>query len=165
MDKSSVISKFQFHSYNVYKFSFNRNTLVGFSLSKLLWSFDLGIIRPVYYSKEKVYICGISLQGVAKKENSTGEGLINFEADISGVFKVEKRIKEKGLEEKLVKIQGPSLLFPYLRSTITSYSANAGFGPIVLPLINVHQIAENSLQGIEIQELDSLKNLQAEKKS
>ena len=154
MDKSSVKSKFQFHSYNIYKFSFNRNLSAGFNPSDLLWNFDIAFLRPVYSSKERIYICGISLKGSAKEKKSTSEELLNFATEISGVFKVEERIKRKELEEQLVKIQGPSILFPYLRSTITSYSANAGFRPVILPLINVNQMAENALQDVKIQVRD-----------
>lgn len=44
--------------------------------------------------------------------------------------------------EKLLKINATAILFPYLRSIISSITANSGFQTLVLPVINVHKMLE-----------------------
>ena len=116
------------------------------------WIFDLAFDIPAYSKKNNVYICGFQLKGSCndKKQNS----IIEFNTNISGIFKVIEKIEDKVLEEKVIKIQAPSLLLPYLRSTITSYFANAGYGPIIFPLINVHKMAEEAMADFQIKIID-----------
>jgi preprotein translocase subunit SecB len=47
---------------------------------------------------------------------------------------------DKKLEENMVHVNIPAILLPYLRSAITTILSQAGFGTIVLPLINVHEV-------------------------
>ncbi|MDA3811423.1 MAG: protein-export chaperone SecB, partial [Spirochaetaceae bacterium] len=53
----------------------------------------------------------------------------------------------------VAKYQFPTILFPYLRSTVTSFFANAGFGTFIFPLINVVELAKKLLTDNEIEEL------------
>jgi preprotein translocase subunit SecB len=45
-------------------------------------------------------------------------------------------------EKNMVQINIPAILLPYLRSAITTILSQAGFGTIVLPLINIYEIAK-----------------------
>ena len=47
------------------------------------------------------------------------------------------------VEDKIIKIQAPAILFPYLRASVTSVLLNAGFSQIQMPLINVNELASN----------------------
>ncbi len=60
------------------------------------------------------------------------------------MFKVPNDRFSKAVEEQIVKNHFPVLLLPYLRSTISSFLANAGIVPFVFPLINLHRLAENT---------------------
>ena len=155
MGQGSVKSNFQFYSYNVSKFNFYTDSSVKHS-SEFHWNFNFKILRPVYSRKQKIYICGVAVRGSTNKERKevVSQGALNLEAEIVGSFKVEEQVQSKELEERLVKIQGPSLLLPYLRAAITSYFANAGFGLVILPLINIHKLAENCLKDVEIRMSD-----------
>ena len=157
MGQGSINSDFQFYSYRVKRFNFYTDPSLEPS-SELHWNFNFKVSNPAYSRGQKIYICGVAVKGSTSKEQEqkgiVEQGALNFEAEIAGIFKVEKQIPSKKLEEQLVKIQGPSLLLPYLRATITSYFANAGFGPFMLPLINIHKLAEDSLKDVEIKMLD-----------
>ena len=154
MGTSSLVSGFQFYDYTIHAFKCDcksKPPLPSSQQENSLWEFNLEITQPLYHKRGKIYICGLSLQGHTKTQEPLrpSQIIINFDSKISGIFRVEKKFS-KELEEKLVKIQAPSLLLPYLRSTITSYLANAGLGHIILPLINIHKMAKDSLQNIDI---------------
>lgn len=51
-------------------------------------------------------------------------------------------ISKKNLEDYL-RFNSINILFPYLRSTITNLTSAAMVNPIVLPLINVNEVAKN----------------------
>ena len=157
-DQSSVVAHFQFSSYKVHSFNLKCNPYIDFFLNNLKnipnpWQFDIIILQPRYSNRNKHYICGLALNG--KIQDQTNQSiLLDLSTEISGIFKVKEKIYSNGLEEKLVKIQGPSLLLPYLRGTISSYLANAGLGVFIFPLINIQQMAENSTANTEIKVLD-----------
>ena len=147
-----MISQFQFHSYKVDSFTFKSHhslEVLARNESFKEWQFRLGMNQPIYFERAKQYVCFLGFDGRVIKE-SEQDPLLELRATISGMFTVRERFRDKALEETLVKIQGPSLLLPYLRSAVTSYVANAGFGTMIFPLINVHQMAEDSLEGIKI---------------
>jgi preprotein translocase subunit SecB len=100
----------------------------------------------------------LTQEGKAKLESGgeiTDEDRLLFvEGGIAGLFTVDKGKFDKGTEKGLVRIQIPALLLPYLRGTITSLLANAGYGTVILPLINIHALAEEQLQGTEIKVID-----------
>ena len=147
-----MISKFQFYSYKIDSFTFkSHHSLVVLASNESLkeWQFRLSIAQPMYFEKAKWYVCALGFDSRVIKEGET-DPLLELRATISGIFKVQERFQDRALEEALVKIQGPSLLLPYLRSAVTSYIANAGFGTMIFPLINVHKMAEDNLDDIEI---------------
>ena len=152
MSEGSINSKFQFISYKIHKFSCENKL----SIDQLLrcppihlCNIDLKILEPLYFKKDKTYVSTINLQGEIKDQQNN-QIIFKFETEISGLFKVVGRIKPKELEESLVKIQTPSLLLAYLRGGVTSYFASAGFGSIILPLINIHKIAKNQSMNIKV---------------
>lgn len=42
----------------------------------------------------------------------------------------------------MLEINGTAILFPYLRSFITTLTSNAGIPPLVLPTLNIQKIIE-----------------------
>lgn len=61
---------------------------------------------------------------------------------ITGLFSSTGEFS-KEIEEKLIKYQAPTILFPYIRSSISLILATAGFSTIILPLINVAEAAKS----------------------
>ncbi len=57
-----------------------------------------------------------------------------LDIQISGIFNVEKWEQEPALS--LSKINGTAILFPYLRSLVTTLTANANVPPYILPITN-----------------------------
>jgi preprotein translocase subunit SecB len=89
---------------------------------------------------------------IVKIHDAGKRQILNGEFGIAGVFSAESGM-DKHLEENMVRFNIPAILMPYIRSAITSILAQAGFGTIVLPLINVYEIAKN----MSIQVIDNIK--------
>lgn len=52
------------------------------------------------------------------------------------IFKCENEVTEEYLTTPLIQINATAIAFPFLRSFVTTITANAGFPPIFLPSIN-----------------------------
>lgn len=168
MGPSSLESGFRFESFKVDKFNFHSVPNLGFlgfneNIPVHAWEYKLRFRNPLYFKADNLYVGGLeislSLPSTNKEEetseDSEKEPLVSLEAGISGIFKCnnEKRF-ERDIEESLVRVQIPALLLPYLRATITSVLASAGFGTVILPLINIHAAAKDALSKVEIQVIE-----------
>lgn len=167
MAESSVVSAFKFESYKVDKFNFQAAQSLDLLLFKGLIPeeelvFNIVIRHPIYFEKVKVYVGGINIslfilnnEGKIEKEEgqkvSDSNKIFSVECGIAGVFSVENGRLEKEVENSLVFTQIPALLLPYLRGTLTSLLANAGFGVVLLPLINIHEVAKQALSDVQLQ--------------
>lgn len=159
----SVESPFQFLSFKIDKFSFNLADDLGLLINKgeiqsSRWKYILGFRQPQFFIEEKVYVGGLvldmTLPGEVKHETEEVENLISLHAEIGGVFRCENGKLKKELELRLVKNQIPAILMPYLRSAITGFLASAGYGTIILPLININALAERDLKDVDILEIN-----------
>ena len=66
--------------------------------------------------------------------------------------RVEAEKLAEEAEKNLVQLQIPAFLFPFLRSAVCSLFISAGFPIVVIPLINVHELASQAGDKIQIQE-------------
>ena len=78
----------------------------------------------------------------------------SFSVGMAGVFKGVGYDIPPDKEERVAKNQIPALLSPYLRAAITATLASAGFGAVVLPLINFNALAEEQLKDVAIERID-----------
>lgn len=65
----------------------------------------------------------------------------SLEIELVGFFKFETTLEPERIE-KLLRINATAILFPYLRSIISSITANSGFQTLILPIVNVHKMFE-----------------------
>ncbi|MCD6527017.1 MAG: protein-export chaperone SecB [Desulfuromonas sp.] len=167
----SIVSSFQLQSYKIDNFRLdsvpNLQMLVsGSPFDDVEWQIQFKLRDPAFFTNDKAYVGGLDLRIRAincAEEGSevettepveSDEPLVSIQAGISGLFRVGgdgDRFDEES-EQRLAKLQIPALLFPYLRAAVTSMLANAGFGSVMLPLINLHAAA--SKEDIEIQIFD-----------
>lgn len=59
-----------------------------------------------------------------------------LEVEAIAFFRSTEIINESFLQSPFVKLNSPAIAFPFLRSYITTVTANAGYNAIVLPPIN-----------------------------
>jgi len=150
-EPSSIISNFKFISYKVDDFKFEMSkhlsllSYVG-NTNQDDWEINLSIKQPTFFKKNNSYIGGINCKISLLSEKKP---ILNLETSISGLFQSDNML-DKEVEENLVKYQIPTILFSYLRSTITTFIANAGFGTFIFPLINVVELSKKTLKDIQI---------------
>lgn len=150
----SVASSFQMISYKIDKISLSTNETIGviqervFSTEK--WSFAIGIRHPMHDPENRVYIGGLdALILYGNKDNPE----VTLKAGIGGLFKVVGDDFSPQVEERVAKIQIPAILASYLRAAVTNILASAGFGSVLLPLLNMNAIAEEQLKDVNIQRI------------
>ncbi|GAB4437404.1 MAG: hypothetical protein OHK0011_20420 [Turneriella sp.] len=154
----SGLAKFQFSDYRIHQ-------LLLWCSPKLdpfapdtpePWDMNIGFVAPQFHVDVPMYVGGIQLklEKRAKFDGEAEEPAFRVNASIVGQFPVPThgRLAE-AQEQTLAKVQIPAILFPYLRSAISAVMVNAGFGKIVLPLINIHQMAKDAVDKIEIVEV------------
>ena len=61
---------------------------------------------------------------------------IKIDVDVIGIFKFDKEVDPKTLSS-LVNVNASAMLFPYVRSYITSLTALSGIQPVILPVLNL----------------------------
>lgn len=155
MSESSIISQFRFVSYKIDTLRFKVKPSIalielGANFNPGLWEFSVSVRRPLFFKKKSIYLGGLNCavrlfpQDLSLEKKEDEKAFVSLDAGIAGIFKVEADRFEKSTEDQLVRLQIPTILLPYLRGAVTSLMANAGFGSVVFPLINMHEVVRNT---------------------
>lgn len=155
---SDIESSFKFENYKIDKLNFHMINTFGMlefaaCIPENLWKLSISIREPFYIQSKQKYIGGLDTDlYLPNDENgeNTEDPLLKLTVGIVGVFSVEEGRFDSESEQQLVKIKIPTILFPYIRTTITSLLANAGFGSAVLPLINISRAAKYHTESSKI---------------
>lgn len=141
MDKQ-IESVFQFDSYQVEKIVFNLNP--DFDGSKI------GERIPLSHSIEVVLSITDDLRHGKVTLNSrvfenAGEKNFPFSLDVSltGYFTTQGVMTKDDLT-RFVEINGTAALFPFLRSAVADVTKTANIQPLMLPLVNIHNLIEKN---------------------
>lgn len=67
----------------------------------------------------------------------------NMKIRLIGVFRIEKGEKEN-IKKSYIEKNSISILFPYLRAVVSTYTANSNVGTVILPTINVIKYLERN---------------------
>ncbi len=116
-------------------------TSLNFNLDKSNWTnvlasketeFDL-TFRAIVNDNIEDYF-GVSFDVTVENKETTFKLAFTF----LGNFKVQGvELNEEIMENHpYFRFSAPAIIFPYIRSFITSFSSNAGFSPVILPSIN-----------------------------
>jgi len=149
MANGGLESTFNFLSYKVdcIKLSIIRDIGVlrlDGNYSQHEWIQNFNIRNPVFFSKQKIYVCAvdtiIELRPI-KADSEEGVSWLTLEVGIAGLFSVRDKLEES-LEKKFVAITAPAILFPFLRASCTNLLASSGFGSVVMPLVNMYKVGE-----------------------
>lgn len=74
----------------------------------------------------------VELEAVIFKEASKNNYPFEMAVTVTGIFEVENENPEN------FKGNAIAILFPYVRSLVSTYSANANVAPVILPIININ---------------------------
>jgi preprotein translocase subunit SecB len=151
MADGSGVASFQFISYKIDNVNLNVTKNVGILATNALLQpneteFTISIRNPCKYLINDAvhYVGGIKVDITIRDRNK--EQILKGTFGISGLFRPQC-LDGQG-EENMVRINIPVILLPYLRSSITTIFSQAGFGTIILPLINIYEIVKN--QSVDI---------------
>ncbi|OCS87303.1 protein-export chaperone SecB [Caryophanon latum] len=130
-----VNSKLKFLRYEVNKIQFINNPDYEMRDVEIDLEFNSAIERSEDYIAQKV--------SIEVFPNALENGMpFQLQIDITGHFHL---INESGeIDEKSIEINTLSILFPYVRSLITTITANANVPTLVLPLLNIIQTLEQN---------------------
>jgi hypothetical protein len=153
-NSGSIISPMKFLGYKIDRLNFDVKNYVDIITRSDFqgdWEFSASFRKPMFMVSKNLYIGGLELNLIHYKELrsiDTGEmnrhPVVEINSGIIGSFSFEEKINQDQ-EKVLVERQIPTILFPFLRAAITSTIANCGLGSVLLPLINVNEMAKNSI--------------------
>ena len=146
MADSSIKSGIQFESYKIDKVSLELVPEVGILTKKnhsdCEIKYQFGFRDAMRFKKgdSVSYVTGLKVM-LTIFDKKLNKDIASGEFVITGVFSSTGEV-EKNIEETLIKVQAPAILFPYVRSAITMMLTTAGFSTIIMPLVNVAAIAK-----------------------
>ena len=153
-----VESGFQFLSYKCDRLSLEvtqdfRSLLFTGPLGPDQVDLSIAFRHPVHASADRSYVGGIEIEMSLffSKDRAPKERIALAKVGISGLFKVVGGELKDEMVQHLVKVQIPAILFPYARTALTVMCASAGLPGLILPLVNVQELAKNA--AIQISEL------------
>lgn len=92
-----------------------------------------------YQQNKAVIILECSLFEEADKNNYP----FSLKLSLLGFFNFDTDLKEEEII-KLLEVNGTAILFPYLRSIITTVTSNIGVPPVIIPTMNIVEMLRNN---------------------
>lgn len=84
----------------------------------------------------------INLATTIFKESESKNNPFSLYVDINGFFEYSDNISEEMLQG-LIRNNSVAILYPYLRSIVSTITCNSGFEPIILPTINITKLMKH----------------------
>lgn len=72
-----------------------------------------------------------------------------LDAEMGGVFRLHKEIKDAKQIEYIAEISCAAIIFPFLRETIADITRRAGFAPLLLPPVNFVELYHQENKQVE----------------
>jgi len=131
-------SSFQFKGYRI------ERSLIELKSTEIGENFSISFnTKGIVNKAESTY--QLSLTVYIKDKEDT----INIEVDIVSFFVFDSQI-EKDQLDKLFYMNAPAIIFPYMRSYITTLTVLSGIDPVILPTLNLSalgkELEENTVE-------------------
>ena len=105
---------------------------------------DFKISRDIEYMDDEDNTFLVTLNSKIFENPEDNNYPFNMDISLTGLFQLDRSDAED--REKFAEINAIAILFPYLRSIVSTYTANANVSPLILPPINVvNMIRENEV--------------------
>ncbi|GBF49386.1 hypothetical protein LPTSP4_08990 [Leptospira ryugenii] len=162
MEASSIIAPIAFESYRIDKADIEMKPylqlLANYNQVDFVnvW-FSYGLREPTFLKADKLYVVGFNLEvkfyksEIAIEDREKAESMIDLKLGIAGMFSVvdENRLPLE-VEERLIKINGPTILFPYARAAMTLLLSLAGFPAFLFPILNINELSKKAGEAMEV---------------
>lgn len=111
--------------------------------------YNMGFELSYQEQEDNVYKVNVSLK--VDIDDDTDEILL--EVGVYGIFELHNSGELKNeRKQKIIEINTASILFPYLRSLVTTISANSGIPPLILPTINMGNLIQKQKGDVPAEE-------------
>lgn len=139
---SEIKSTLRFIDYYVNKIEFYNND--GFDDDSV--EIDFNIEREIEYLEDENNTFLVTLN--SKIFESAKENNYPFSMNISltGIFEIDDSDAENVRD--FAEINSIAILFPYLRSIVSTYTANANVAPLILPPINIVKMIREDITSV-----------------
>ncbi|MDQ3395307.1 MAG: protein-export chaperone SecB [Bacteroidota bacterium] len=137
MSKVNIQNTIKLVSLQVNKVNFENKRLFLFDDNKEVNQLDLN--SSIKFSDDNKYSFTVEFTTLINNNS------IHIEIIYIALFQCEKEITDVFKASPFVSLNAPAIAFPFLRSFITTLTANAGIDPIILPAINFAKVNTNPL--------------------
>jgi len=132
-DKLSIL---QFLGYRVANFNLIENSTYTGEEDNIDIRFQSNIIKKPESEEDFFILLGCKVE---ENEKNRKNAQFYFNLDILGHFRfVEKTETSESFYKNAL-----AILFPYLRSFLSTVSSQSGFRPVILPICNINKILDN----------------------
>lgn len=135
-NKESVKSNLIFRDYVVNYINFNLNR--NFVEEPIDIQFNL--TKTVEYDTEDNNIAYVTVNALVFEDAEVNNYPFTLDVSIEGKFEVHATSEEQKWD--FTNRNAVAILFPYVRSLISTYTANANVPPLILPPINVLKLVD-----------------------
>lgn len=131
MDKLKSVLKF--NKYLVKKIIFEANPDFN-PTDKIPVEVEFTYDQDINYDGNEMAIClGCD---IFKEKNKNYP--FSLEIELLGFFSFEENLEPEKID--ILRVNATAILFPYLRSIVSSITADSGFQTLVLPVVNIHKM-------------------------
>lgn len=93
--------------------------------------------------KKEEDVFQVSLECIIFEDAERKNKPFSLDIVITGFYEFDADLSDE-IQYKMLKINATAILYPYLRSFVTTVTGNAGFTPLILPLINVYEFLKSA---------------------
>ncbi|HEF5710464.1 protein-export chaperone SecB [Bacillus cereus] len=136
MNNKEIKSSLHFIDYIVNFIEFSRND--DFEDGKP--TIDFHINRKVDYLEDEENTMLVTIEVTIFDNPKEKNYPFSMKLNVTGIFELENVDMDKRVS--FAEVNSVAILFPYIRSLITTYTSNANIPPLILPPINVLKLIE-----------------------
>ncbi len=146
----NIESVLRFIDYFINKIEFYNNE----DFEEMPVSIDLSITRKIEYINDEDNTFLVTLDTRIFENASKNNYPFSMNISITGIFEIDdNNAKDK---ENFAEVNSIAILFPYLRSIVSTYTANANVHPLILPPINVVRMIQGDKESDSSKETGSI---------
>lgn len=149
----NIESALRFIDYFINKIEFYNNE----DFEEMPVSIDFSITRKIEYINDEDNTFLVTLDIRIFENASENNYPFSMNISITGIFEIDdNNVKDK---ENFAEVNSIAILFPYLRSIVSTYTANANVQPLILPPINVVRMIQEDKESDSSKETGSITSL------
>lgn len=99
-------------------------------------------VQPEFYINDEKGIMTVELQVEIFKDAIRNNYPFEMIVSVVGIFEMKSNDKEKNIHR--FKTNAVAIMYPYIRALVSTYTANANVPPLILPVMNINKMIEES---------------------